>query len=185
MLGGALVVLLGGFFLWVYASYPSDREPIGAYVRVVEAVLRDRPEEFFAYTEDAAQHSCYTIRDYRKRAMDRVLADFPEKERAAYEAEYGDLARAPDGSDVFGWYARREGWLDQLRRDLSRAERVEIQGERATVVTARGTRYSFRRRQGGIWGLTAFTPTLLAEAERAARDLPLLEKAAEDYQRGR
>jgi hypothetical protein len=58
-----------------------------------------------------------------------------------------------------------------------------VQGDRATVETARGTRYPFRRRENGIWGLTLFSATLVAEAEKAARDAAMIEKAAADYER--
>jgi len=50
-------------------------------------------------------------------------------------------------------------------------------------VTARGTRYPFRRRENGIWGLTVFTAELLAEANRASRDLDMVNRAADDYDR--
>src|SRR4051812_15694638 len=33
-----------------YLSFPSDRTPQGAYLRIVIAVNRGRPEDFFAYT---------------------------------------------------------------------------------------------------------------------------------------
>lgn len=187
-LGGSVLVaiaLAAAWVSWVQASYPSDQEPRGAYVRIVESVTRDRPEDFFAYLEDAAQHACFTIRDYRKAALARVRSSFPEKERREYEARYGELAAAKGGPEVFAYYARQEGWLAQLERDLSRATAVEIQGERATVITVRGTRHSFRRRVGGIWGLTAFSPKLVSEAERAARDLGMIEKAALDYERAK
>jgi hypothetical protein len=62
---------------------------------------------------------------------------------------------------------------------------VAIQAERATVITARGTRYPFRRRDNGIWGLTMFTPELQAEAERASRDLQVVLRSAADYDRAR
>jgi hypothetical protein len=42
---------------------------------------------------------------------------------------------------------------------------LDVQGERASVVTVRGTRYPFRKCPNGIWGLTIFTANLLAEAE--------------------
>lgn len=180
------LVLLGvAWFSWVQASYPSDREPNGAYVRIAEAVTRDQPEEFFAYLDDAAQHACFTIRDYRKAALTRVEGAFPEQEKAQYRERYGALAAAQGGPEVFAYYARQEGWLRGLERDLSRAAGVEIQGERATVITARGSRYSFRRRKNGIWGLTAFSATLTSEAERAARDLAMIERSALDYERAR
>ncbi|MGH7293339.1 MAG: hypothetical protein ACRELB_00325, partial [Polyangiaceae bacterium] len=73
----------------------------------------------------------------------------------------------------------------RLERDLSGEVHVEVVGDRATVITARGTRYPFRRRDNGIWGLTIFTAELVAEAERAARDLEVVEHAAADYDRAR
>lgn len=178
-------VLLGGALAygWAWLAYPSDRTPEGAYLRIVTAVNRGRPEQFFAYLEEAAQHACYTIRDYRKQALTRVLENYPEPERSEWADRYRTIAEAEDGSDVFGIYARELGWLDRLRRDMSGIERMEVSGERATIQTAQGTRYPFRRRPNGIWGTTLFTATLTAEAEKAARDLQLIEQAADDYRR--
>jgi hypothetical protein len=117
------------------------------------------------------------------RSLRSTLATFPRGEYEKFEAKQGALGKLTDGADVFAWYAAEEGWLVQLRRDLSGVAKVEIAGERATVQTARGTRYAFRRRPNGIWGMTAFTPLLLEEAERAARDHALVERAAGDYAR--
>ncbi len=183
LLGGAVVL---GLLCWAALAlrFPSDHTPPGAYLRVAKAVSRDRPEEFFAYLEEPAQHACYTIRDYRKKALDVARPSFPAAEFEKLEERTGALAQAPDGADVFALYAREEGWLVQLRRDLSGVARVEIAGERATLQTVRGTRYSLRLRPNGIWGMTAFTPMLVEEAERAARDLSLVERAARDYARG-
>ncbi len=79
-------------------------------------------------------------------------------------------------------YAKQNGWMNRLRKDMSGVAKIDVQGERATVQTAHGTRYPFRRRDNGIWGLTLFTATLSAEAEKAARDLALIDKAASDYE---
>jgi hypothetical protein len=168
---------------WAWLTFPSDRTPEGAYLRVVSAVNRGKPELFFAYLETAAQHACYTIRDYRKKSHDRVLDAYPEPERSRLVQSYEPVATAPDGADVFALYAHEHGWLDQLRRDMTGVRSVEVAGERATVETVRGTRYPFRRRDNGIWGLTLFTATLVADAEKAARDHGLIEKAAADYER--
>ena len=178
-LGGVLLLA----WLWARLSFPSDHTPEGAYLRVVIAVNRGRAQDFFAYTETRAQHACYTIRDYRKKTRDRVLASFPEPERSRLAAQYAEEAQAPDGADVLAIYAKQNGWMNRLRKDMSGIAHVELSGERATVQTARGTRYPFRRRENGIWGLTLFTPTLSAEAEKAARDLDLIQKAANDYDR--
>ena len=178
-----LALVVAARVIYAYRSFPSDRTPEGAYLRVAIAVNRGRPEDFFAYTETRAQHAAYTIRDYRKKARERVLAAYPEPERSRLADEYAAEASAPDGADVFALYAKRHGWLARLRRDLSGVKKIETAGDRATVETAHGTRYSFRRRENGIWGLTLFTPLLDAEAERAARDFSVIDKAAADYAR--
>ena len=165
------------------ARYPSDTTPEGAYLRIAKAVNLGRPKDFFAYIETEAQHAAYTIRDYRKKARDRVLAAYPEPERSELARRYEPFAVAPDGADVFALYSDERGFLALLRRDMSGITKVEVAGERATVETARGTRYAFRRRENGIWGLTLFTAVLVTEAEKAARDLSVIERAATDYER--
>lgn len=181
----ALVVLVGAYFAQRAFAFPPDTVPEGAYLRVVLAVTEDKPEDFFAYIEERADHAAFTIGDYRKKSLTRARAAFPKDALAPLEKEHAALAAAKDGREVFGIIARREGWVEQLRRDTSGVVRVEVEGERATVVTARGTRYAFRRRPGGIWGMTAFSASLEAEAERAARDAEMIEAAALDYEKAR
>jgi hypothetical protein len=165
--------------------FPSDQTPEGAYMRIAQAIAEERPTGIFAYLETDAQWACFTIRDLRAKAAARIGASFPEPDRArlldAHKAEAG----ANDGPDVFVLFAERRGWLGRLRRDLSGIANVEVEGERASVVTARGTRYPFRRRDNGIWGLTLFTAELVAESERAARDLSVVGQAADDYERAK
>ena len=177
--------VLATWFLVTWATYPSDRTPTGAYLRVMKAVNEDRPEAFFAYIETAAQHACYTIGNYRKKTRSRILEAYPEPDRSRLAASYEDEAGATDGSQVFALYARRRGWLQRLRRDMSGVDQVEIRGDRASVQTVKGSRYPFRRRENGIWGLTLFTASLVAEAEKAARDAEIVERAATDYERVR
>ena len=182
---GALGALLLLALIWMHASFPSDRTPEGAYLRVAIAVNRGRAQDFFAYTETRTQHACYTIRDYRHKTRERVLRSFPEPERSRLASQYAEEAAAPDGADVFAIHAKQNGWMNRLRKDMSGIARVEVQGERATVHTAHGSRYPFRRRENGIWGLTLFTAALAAEAEKAARDWTMIEKAATDYEQAR
>ncbi len=188
VLGGAALagLALALYLVLPHVFFPSDRTPEGAYYRVMIAVNRASAVALFPYLETPAQHACYTIRDYRKKSRARVLAAYPEPERSRLAAQHSEEAAAPDGADVFALYAARLGYLDRLRRDLSGIARIETHGDRASVETVRGTRYPFRRRpENGIWGLTLFTGTLTAEAERAARDFALIERAAADYERAR
>jgi hypothetical protein len=180
------LVLGGSWAAWQRAAqFPPDTSPEGAYLRIAVNITEGKVRDCFAYLEDQAQHAAYSIRDYRKRASDRIAASYPEPERARLLDAYRAHATAPDGADVWLEMAQRRGWVGRLRRDLSGVARVEQSGERATIETARGTRYGFRKRENGIWGLTIFTADLLAEAERAARDAEVVEKAAADYERGK
>jgi hypothetical protein len=164
---------------------PPDTTPEGAYFRIVVSMNEGRPRDCFAYLEDQAQHAAYSIRDYRKQSSERIAESYPEPERTKLLDAYRAHATAPDGADVWLDMAQHKGFLSRLRRDLSGIAKVEINGERATIETARGTRYGFRKRDNGIWGLSIFTAELLAEAERAARDADVVERAALDYARGK
>lgn len=189
---GALVAALVAAALplrWLLADwmapFPSDTTPEGAYLRIAIAVSdRDAPR-FFPYLETAAQHACHTVHQNRARALGLVRQSYPRDEAARLERQWGAVADAADAERAFAALARERGWLDLLARDMSRAVEVVVDGERATVVTGRGTRYSFRRRENGLWGLTAFTAELMAEAERSDRDLGIVERSAADYERGR
>jgi len=178
------VPLIAWFVLVVRGRvhFPADTIPEGAYARIVLAVNDGRPRDAFAYLETQAQWACFTIGDYRSKAAARIAQGYPEPQKSAALAEYrGETAL--DGADVWVAVAERRGFLAVLRKDLSGASKVEIEGERATIETAHGTRYAFRRRENGIWGLTTFTGELLAEADKAARDLQMVDRAAGDYER--
>ena len=178
-----------GFAGWLWwrkvVEFPPDTVPQGAYFHIAALLGEGDARGCFAYLEDAAQHAAYTIRDYRKRSSDRVTAAFPEPEKSRLLEAYRPFATAPDGADVWVEMSARRGFVARLRRDLSGIAKIEIQGDRATIETAQGTRYPFRRRENGMWGLSIFTADLVAEAERAARDFEVVDRAAADYERAR
>ena len=160
---------------------PPDTTPEGAYARLAFAIANGKPRDAFPYVEDEAQWASYTIQKERAASLELARKSYPREALAELEAEYGADAAAPDGADVFERIGRVRGWFSRLRRDLSGAIRTELDGDRATIVTVRGTRYPMRRRTVGIWGLTAFTAELAADAERASRDRARIEQAARDY----
>ncbi len=174
-----------GYFAWSWLTFPKDRTPQGAYFRLVKAVNNGSAEQAFPYIETQAQNACYTIRDFRKKGRELALAAYPEPERTRIVESYAKEAAATDGAEVFALYAKQHGWLDRLRRDMSGIAKIEVQGDRATIETVKGTRYPMRRAKNGIWGLTWFTAVLVAEANKAARDAGMIEKAAADYDRVR
>jgi hypothetical protein len=180
-----LLSLVGGSWAVSHRPFPPDKSPEGAYARIAFAVAERRTRDVFPYLETEAQWASFTVRDMRRKACERVRATYPPAEAAPLLTAWLEEAEAPDGPDLFALLAERRGWIPRLERDLSGVARAEVVGERATVVTARGTRYAFRRGDNGIWGLTLFTAELTTEAERAARDLEVVERSAADYERGR
>jgi hypothetical protein len=182
-LAAALVPLL--VYVALHRPFPADTTAEGAYLRVARAVSKDDPRGFFAYLETEAQWACFTVHDMRAKASKRIAQSYPEPQRSEMLAQYKPAAEAADGSDVFALLYRERGWARRLRKDLSGVSRVETEGDRASVVTAQGTRWPFRRRENGIWGMTIFTAELLADAEKATRDLAVVNAAADDYDRAR
>lgn len=180
---GVLAVALAVLVAALWQPFPSDRTAEGAYVRLARAISEGHLETAFAYLEDDARDACYTMQRSRKEARDLVAASFPEPERTDVLARYKEEAEAGSGAALFAQIADKRGWTARLHKDLSGVARVETEGDRATVVTARGTRYTFRRQRDGGFGLTMFTAELVTDGNRAARDLDVVRKAAEDYRR--
>lgn len=181
----ALVVGTSWGAFRLMTRFPPDSTPEGAYMRIAFNLSHGDLRTCFHYLEERAQHAAYSIRDYRRKASERIERVYPEPERMRLLDAYRAHATAPDGADVWVEIANRKGFVTRLRRDLSGIGKVEMVGERATVQTVRGTRYGFRRRENGLWGLTLFTADLTTEAERAARDWDIVERAAKDYERGK
>jgi hypothetical protein len=182
LFGAAAVCLSGGVAVLPWRRYPSDRTPTGAYFRVVTAVNRADDQAVFPYLETAAQHAAFTIHNYFLQSQARIQQAYPEALRAAALARLPALENVEAGPGVFAWYAHKLGWIDRLRQDLSGIRQVIEEGDRATVETVRGTRYAFRKRDNGMWGLTLFTARLVADAEKMARDYAVIDAAARDYE---
>lgn len=178
--------MLGLLLVWLATRkpFPPDTTPDGAYLRIALALAKNVERDVFPYLETEAQWSSFSIRDMRRETSRLVQAHYPRGEGDTLIAAIREeAAAAADGPDVFLIMSKRKGFAARLRRDLSGIASVEVAGDRASVVTSRGTRYPFRRRDNGIWGLTSFTAELVAERERAARDLAVVRTAAGDYAR--
>jgi hypothetical protein len=183
LVAGIPIAICVAFVVRSRAMFPKDTTPEGAYARIALSIAAGRARDCFPYLETQAQWAAYTVRDYRAKAAARVARSYPEPEKSAMLATYRREADAPDGAGVWLALAETRGWIARLRKDLSGIQRVEVSGERATIETARGTRYPFRRRENGIWGITIFTAELVAEAEKASRDFEMVGRSADDYDR--
>jgi hypothetical protein len=183
LLASLPLVACVAFIVRSRATFPKETTPEGAYARISVSISTGHARDCFPYVETQAQWAAFTIRDYRSRAAARIARAYPEPEKSSMLATYRREADAPDGADVWLALAEERGWIARLRKDLSGIQRVDVSGERATIETARGTRYPFRRRENGIWGITLFTAELVAEAEKASRDFEMVTRAADDYER--
>jgi hypothetical protein len=143
----ALVAYLG--FRFSARAFPPDRTPDGAYLRIAKSIADGDPRGIFPYLETDAQWASFTIRDERKKALERVRASYPPEERAAYEKAYAAEADAPDGPDVFALLAEQRGWIKRRSRLTARARPCRRRAARATrfacVTTASGGSRSSRR----------------------------------------
>ncbi len=169
--------------LWKMSRFPADTTPQGAYMRIANSLGRDDPSGMFAYLDDDAQPAVFSIRDYAVQARGHIQRSYPKAQQTQLLPRYEQLANAGEAPQLWALLAHERGFIKRLRRDLSGVVNIEINGPRATITTARGTRYPLRKRDNGIWGLTLFTAELLAEKERLARDAESVKRAAEDYQR--
>ena len=181
---GALVIVAVAIGVLFHQPFPPDHTPEGAYARIAKAVSEQRPGDIFPYLEQDAQDAAFSIRDMRRATCEAIEHGYPQGvERESLLAEYRPQADAASAIDELLVLDQQHHFLARVRKDLSGVAHVEVSGERATVVTAHGTRYSFRRRPNGVWGLTMFSAEMLADSERAARDLASVRAAAADYER--
>ena len=188
LLGGAGSLLLGvplGWSAYTAMRFPSDRTPEGAYLRIALALGKGRTRDSFPYLESEAKHALHTVHEYRQKSLLIIRKSFAQPERGQWEEAYQLEGDAPDPPEVWARIAEQKGWDERMRRDLSGIASVERVGQRATVVTARGTRYPFREGADGIWGLTLFTAELVARKQKAARDYEIVQRAAADYEAAR
>lgn len=188
LLGGTGTLILGVPLAWsAYTAlqFPSERTPEGAYLRIALAFGEGRVRDSFPYLESEAKHALHTVHEYRQKSLQVIRKSFEQPERNKWEQAYQLEGDAADPPEMWARIAEQKGWDERMRRDLSGIALVERVGQRATVVTARGTRYPFREGDDGIWGLTLFTAELVARKEKAARDYEIVQRAAADYEAAR
>jgi hypothetical protein len=181
LVGLAVAVVAAGGYFALRKPFPADTTPDGAYLRIAQAVGQNRLRDTFPYLEDEAQWACFSICNARREAFEKIHANYPEDKRATAAADASPYATCKDGVDAFLTLSRARGFETRLRRDLSGIASVEVAGTRASVVTARGTRYPMAQRKNSIWGTTIFTADLLKEKDKAVRDLSIVTAAAQDY----
>src|SRR5262249_40605064 len=95
-LGAAALTVAASGGYYAITRFPPDTTPEGAYLRITANIARGEPRGCFAYLEDSAQHAAYSIRDYRRKASERIDASYPEPERSRLLEAYRAHATAED-----------------------------------------------------------------------------------------
>lgn len=166
-----------------FASLPPETRPEGSYVRIAERISSGAERGVFELLDDRAKDACNRLFRARREASNLVDGVYPEPERARLLERWRPIASVESAADAWDVLSSRRGWIATLRRDLSGVTRATIDGDTATIETARGARYPFAKRADGTWGLALFTADLTDEAWRAERDLEVIQAAAADYAR--
>ena len=182
---GVTIAVVACFAAVYVRRSPPDTTPEGAYLRLAKNLELVRPEDACSYLEIEARDATYLMARARTDALAKVRASFPVEEARSFAESYGALATGDDGPKAFAHYAEPRGWVRRLAKDLSPIDHVESDGDRATVVTTKGTRYPFRKGRDGRYGFTSFTAELVAQAQQAVRDREVVERSALDYARRR
>ncbi len=178
-----LVIALGTALV-THRPFPPDATPEGAYARIALALSNGRPKDAFAYLETDAQWAGY---------LD------PRRSETGRRAREGKLPGDRTGSVARG-VAQRGGRAGRRRCVRSsgqtpwvdRAAREGLVGRDSDGNTGRPRDHRNRAKHALLvsptrqrhLGADPFTAELQAEAERAARDLDVVERAADDYDRG-
>lgn len=166
------------FLVRARSPFPSDSTPEGAYLRIAKSIGEGDVRSIFPYLETDAQWAAYSIFELRKKACAIIDAHYPVEARPSAGPFCQALASSSTAEEWFVVLCHRRDWIKRLQHDLSGVQRVEFQGDSAIVLTVRGSRYPFRKRDNGMWGITLFTSELIAEREKAARDEQLIESTA-------
>lgn len=180
----ALVVALGALLaVRAFSALPPETAPEGAYVRVAERIARGDERSVFELLDDRAKDACSRLWRARREASNLVDGVYPEPERGRLLELWRPLASGESAADAWDVLSARRGWVSTLRKDLSGVVKVSVEGDSASIETARGARYPFAKRADGTWGLALFTADLVDDAWRAERDLEVIQRAAADYAR--
>jgi hypothetical protein len=164
---------------------PDPRTLEGATAYATLAVQEADGQRLFRVIDARARHAMISIVNDRRRQRELIERSYPEAERAPAIAALGDAGAARDAPDLF---ARRcdARCMGELRDTLGAPVSTRREGEITVAHTTRDADVMwYRKRDGDWWGLVWRTDALIAERDRANRDLTAIAENSATYDRRR
>lgn len=173
------------FLLSACGGRPDPRTLEGATAYAAQAIEEDDRTRLFKVIDARARHAMISIVTDRQRARAVIERSYPAEERAPAIAALGDAATVPDAAALF---ARRcdAACIAEIRDSLGAPVEQRVEGRVTIVRTTRERELRwYRKTDSDWWGLEWRTEALVAERDRANRDLAAIEENASTYDRRR
>lgn len=164
---------------------PDPRTIEGVTAYAMQALEHGDAARLFRVVDARSRHAMISIVADRHAARDAIRARYPASEQASALALLGDAAEARDAADLF---ARRclEPCLGAFQDALGAPTETHPDGDELVVRTTRDAEVRlYRKRESDWWGLVWRTRELVAERDRANRDLAVILENAATYERRR
>lgn len=166
------------------ADAPDPRTVRGAIAAAAAAIEERDPARLFRLVDQRARHAMASIVTDRQEAKRLIAAQYPEEERAAALTALGDAANASSATELFALRCG-EPCMTGLGAQLGAPQAEERTGDEVVVTTARGGTLHMHAGKDGHFGLVWNTPELVAERDRASRELLQIKENAAVYERRR
>ena len=180
---------LGATSLLCLATLSSCTESDPRNIRgAIEAAMADiaagEGEQLYLHIDERARHALGGIIVARHKAKQLIEDDYPASERASALAALGDGAIAKNAATLFAMRCKQK-CMKEMERNLGAPIEQKVDGSDVLIRTARGTSATLHLGGDTWYGLVWHTDELMAERDRAARELEQIAENAALYRRQR
>lgn len=171
--------------LFISACFdPDPRSARGAIDAAAQAIEAQDGEALYRLIDERGRHALGGIIKARQQAKERIEADYPQAEQAAAIAALGDGAEAESAAQLFAARCLAP-CMAEIGGLLAAPAREEETPEGVIIHTVRGTEIPMYVGKDTWYGIRWNTETLMAERDRASRELRQIEDNADLYRKQR
>jgi len=168
----------------VACGEPDPRSIRGAIEAAMADIEDGDGEALYRHLDERARHALGGIIVARHKAKEVIERDYPPADRSAALAALGDGALAGNAASLF---ARRcpRACMHEIERQLGAPSEEKKVGQDVVVRTAQGATVTLHLGGDTWYGFVWHTEELMAERDRASRELVQIEENASLYRRQR
>ena len=163
---------------------PDPRNIRGAIEAAMADIAADEGEQLYLHIDERARHALGGIVVARHKAKKVIESSYPPSERAAALSALGDGAIARNAAALFAMRCPR-ACMKEMERNLGAPAEQKFEGNDVIVRTVRGTTTELHLGSDTWYGVVWHTAELMAERDRAARELTQIEENAALYRKQR